>query len=115
MRFPSREDLASAHSNRIQTAKARNAHSGIGGGALVSKTQQLKTIREAYSELTMLNLQDGFKQVAEYLFDKNLTAERQHRKGTVWDLPRHYRKRCREALYGRAPPRRMGGARQVDR
>lgn len=52
----------------------------------MSKTQQLKTIREAYSELTMMNLQDGFKEVAEYLFDKNLAAERQHRKGAPYGM-----------------------------
>ena len=44
----------------------------------LSKNQQIKAIKEAYSELAGLDLQDGFKDVAEYLFDKNLTAERQH-------------------------------------
>lgn len=48
---------------------------------VLSKTAAVRTIKEAYSELVYLNLQDGFKDVAEYLFDKNLAAERQHRKG----------------------------------
>jgi len=52
----------------------------------LSKTQQVKLIKEAYAELSYLNLQDGFKDVAEYLFDKNLTAERQHRKGAPYGI-----------------------------
>jgi hypothetical protein len=52
----------------------------------VSKTQQLKTIKEAYSELAMLNLQDGFREVHSYLLDKNLAAERQHRKGAPYGI-----------------------------
>jgi len=52
----------------------------------LSHNQQVKLIREAYSELVYLNLQDGFKDVAEYLFDKNLTAERQHRKGAPYGI-----------------------------
>jgi hypothetical protein len=52
----------------------------------MSKTQQLKTIKEAYSELIGLNLQDGFKDVADCLIDKNLTAERQHRKGAPYGI-----------------------------
>jgi hypothetical protein len=52
----------------------------------VSRHQQIKAIKEAYSELIGLNLQDGFKDVAEYLFDKNLIAERQHRKGAPYGI-----------------------------
>ena len=52
----------------------------------LSRTQQIRLIREAYSELQGLNLQDGFKDVAEYLSDKNLAAERQHRKGAPYGL-----------------------------
>lgn len=52
----------------------------------LSKRQQINVIHEAYSELSYLNLQDGFKEVAEYLFDKNLTAERQHRKGAPYGI-----------------------------
>ena len=52
----------------------------------MSRHQQIKAIKEAYSELIGLNLQDGFKDVAEYLFDKNLIAERQHRKGAPYGI-----------------------------
>ena len=47
--------------------------------ATATRAQQLKTIREAYAEIP--DLQDGFKDVREYLFDMNQTAERRHRKG----------------------------------
>ena len=52
----------------------------------LSHTAQVKAIREAYSDLVGLNLQDGFRNVAEYLFDKNLVAERQHRKGAPYGI-----------------------------
>lgn len=52
----------------------------------LSRTQQIRLIHEAYSELKALSLQDGFKDVAEYLFDKNLAAERQHRKGAPYGI-----------------------------
>lgn len=51
-----------------------------------SKSQQIKAIKEAYCELVRLDLQDGFREVARYLFDKNLTAERQHRKGAPYGM-----------------------------
>src|SRR5207244_9120380 len=44
-----------------------------------SKNGQIKLVREAYSALP--DMQDGFKDVREYLFDLNERAERQHRKG----------------------------------
>ena len=47
----------------------------------MTRSQQLKTIREAYSELAMLNLQDGFYQVERRLLQMNEDAERRHRKG----------------------------------
>jgi hypothetical protein len=46
---------------------------------VLTRTQQIKTIREAFAAIP--DLQDGFKDVREYLFDKNESAERQHRKG----------------------------------
>jgi hypothetical protein len=52
----------------------------------MSKSQRIKAIREAYSELIGLDLQDGFREVARYLFDKNLTAERLHRKGAPYGI-----------------------------
>jgi hypothetical protein len=58
--------------------------------AILSKTAAVRIIKEAYSELVYLNLQDGFKDVAEYLFDKNLAAERQHRKGSPYTSPRAF-------------------------
>lgn len=48
----------------------------------MTKTEQLRVIREAYTELDRLNMQDGFFEVAQRLFDMNVKAERQHRKGT---------------------------------
>jgi len=50
----------------------------------VNRAQQIKTIREAFSAIP--DLQDGFKDVREYLFDKNEQAERQHRKGAPFGL-----------------------------
>lgn len=50
----------------------------------MSRTQQLKAIREAFSAIP--ELQDGFKDVREYLFDKNEHAERQHRKGAPFGI-----------------------------
>ena len=50
----------------------------------MNRTQQIKTIREAFSAIP--DLQDGFKDVREYLFDKNGQAERQHRKGAPFGL-----------------------------
>jgi hypothetical protein len=46
--------------------------------------QQIKVIREAFAAIP--DLQDGFKDVREYLFDKNEQAERQHRKGAPFGL-----------------------------
>jgi len=50
----------------------------------VNRNQQIKTIREAFSAIP--DLQDGFKDVREYLFDKNEQAEQQHRKGAPFGL-----------------------------
>lgn len=50
----------------------------------MNKTQQIKTIREAFADIP--DLQDGFKDVREYLFDMNEQAERRHRKGTPYGL-----------------------------
>lgn len=47
----------------------------------MKRSEQLKAIKEAYSELTMLGLQDGFFDVAERLCDMNTEAERRHRRG----------------------------------
>ena len=47
-----------------------------------SKNSQIKLIREAYSAIP--DMQDGFKDVREYLFDLNERAERQHRKGAPY-------------------------------
>ncbi len=44
----------------------------------MKRSEQLKTIREAYASLP--DLQDGFRDVKERLFDMNVGAERQHRK-----------------------------------
>lgn len=49
-----------------------------------SKAAQIRTIKAAYSELVRLDLQDGFREVARYLFNLNLVAERQHRKGSAY-------------------------------
>jgi hypothetical protein len=45
----------------------------------MDKTEQIKLIWKAYDEIPAL--QDGFKNVREYLFDLNDQAERRHRKG----------------------------------
>jgi hypothetical protein len=45
----------------------------------VNRTQQIKIIREAYAAIP--DLQDGFKDVREYLFDMNHAAEKRHRTG----------------------------------
>jgi len=50
----------------------------------VNRNQQIKMIREAFSAIP--DLQDGFKDVREYLFDKNEQAERQHRKGAPFGI-----------------------------
>lgn len=50
----------------------------------LSRTQQIKAIREAFAAIP--DMQDGFKDVREYLFDKNETAERQHRKGAPYGI-----------------------------
>ncbi len=50
----------------------------------MNHTQQIKIIREAFSAIP--DLQDGFKDVREYLFDKNEQAERQHRKGAPFGI-----------------------------
>ena len=47
----------------------------------MKRSEQLKAIKEAYSELAMLNLQDGFFEVERRLLDMNEAAERRHRKG----------------------------------
>ena len=49
-----------------------------------SKHGQIRLIREAYAAIP--DLQDGFKDVREFLFDKNETAERQHRKGAPYGI-----------------------------
>jgi hypothetical protein len=43
--------------------------------------EQIKTIRDAYSELSGLGLQDGFFDVAKRLLEMNTVAERRHRRG----------------------------------
>lgn len=48
------------------------------------RSQQIKLIREAYDAIP--DLQDGFKDVREYLFDLNETAERRHRKGAPYGI-----------------------------
>jgi hypothetical protein len=45
----------------------------------MNKTEQIKLIREAFDEIP--DLQDGFKDVREYLFDMNKEAEKRHRTG----------------------------------
>src|SRR5579863_386148 len=52
----------------------------------LSRSAQIRVIKQAYSELAALNLQDGFREVHSYLFDKNATAERQHRKGAPYGI-----------------------------
>jgi hypothetical protein len=45
----------------------------------LNHTQQIKLIFDAFDQIP--DLQDGFKDVREYLFDLNEQAERRHRKG----------------------------------
>jgi hypothetical protein len=45
----------------------------------MKRSEQLKTIREAFDSLP--DLQDGFRDVKDRLLDMNERAERQHRKG----------------------------------
>jgi hypothetical protein len=47
----------------------------------MKKAEQIRTIDAAYRELGQLNLQDGFWNVRERLFDMNEAAEKQHRSG----------------------------------
>lgn len=47
----------------------------------MKRYEQLRAIHEAYAELSMLGLQDGFFDVAQRLRDMNADAERRHRKG----------------------------------
>ncbi len=51
---------------------------------VLTRNQQTKIIREAYSAIP--DMQDGFKDVREYLFDLNERAERQHRKGAPFGI-----------------------------
>ena len=48
------------------------------------RSKQVKLIHEAYSAIP--DLQDGFRDVLDYLFDRNLAAERQHRKGAPYGI-----------------------------
>lgn len=45
------------------------------------KSEQIGVVKEAFSELYELNLQDGFYDVVDRLFDMNVEAERRHRRG----------------------------------
>jgi hypothetical protein len=45
----------------------------------MTHNEQIKLIREAFN--AMPDMQDGFKDVREYLYDMNNMAERRHRKG----------------------------------
>lgn len=47
----------------------------------MNRTEQIKTIRQAYSDLAALDLQDGFWEVEKRLLEMNTVAERRHRKG----------------------------------
>ncbi len=51
---------------------------------VLTRNQQTKIIHEAYSAIP--DMQDGFKDVREYLFDLNEKAERQHRKGAPYGI-----------------------------
>ena len=53
---------------------------------VLSKSAQIRAIKEAYSELVSLNLQDGFRDVQQILYTKNLAAERQHRQGAPYGI-----------------------------
>ena len=54
--------------------------------ATLSKAAAVRAIKEAYSELVSLNLQDGFRDVQQILYTKNLAAERQHRKSAPYGI-----------------------------
>ena len=60
------------------------SQSASSSGQKPSRSKQIKLIREAYTEIP--DLQDGFRDVREYLFDRNLVAERQHRKGAPYGI-----------------------------
>lgn len=47
----------------------------------MKKSEQVRTIRSAFDELGSLNLQDGWYEVRDRLYDMNLAAEKQHRHG----------------------------------
>jgi hypothetical protein len=49
-----------------------------------SCAKQIKLIREAFSAIP--DMADGFRDVRSYLFDRNLAAERQHRKGAPYGI-----------------------------
>ena len=46
----------------------------------MTHNEQIKTIREAYCELSGLGLQDGFWEVHKRLLEMNTEAERRHRR-----------------------------------
>src|SRR5581483_11585116 len=50
----------------------------------LSHNQQIKIIRQAFDELSSIDLQDGFREVHQVLFNKNHEAEKQHRKGAPY-------------------------------
>lgn len=45
----------------------------------MTRTEQVRTIQQAYDSIP--DMQDGFKEVREYLFSMNVASERQHRRG----------------------------------
>lgn len=47
----------------------------------MTRTQQINLIHEAYSDLSRLNLQDGFFEVNRRLLQMNSDSERRHRRG----------------------------------
>jgi hypothetical protein len=47
----------------------------------MTRAEQIKTVNSAWHDLGRLNLTDGFWNVHDRLFDMNVKAERQHRKG----------------------------------
>ncbi len=47
----------------------------------MTHNEQIKAIRQAYSELAALDLQDGFFEVEKRLLEMNTVAERRHRRG----------------------------------
>lgn len=46
------------------------------------KNEQIDTIREAFRELSRLDLYDGFYNVVDRLYDMNTEQEKRHRRGT---------------------------------